>query len=286
MRTPWLHLGRVRAAARVGALFLLAGVCGCAPSLPFVGARGAGQAQSGPHWSYSGSEGPEHWGELAADFNACANGREQSPIDVPRAKLLKADWLTPLQVKLNPSKVQLVNNGHTIQINYEYGSTLVFDKTTYELRQILLHSPAEHRVNGVGAEMETQLVFSDSLKHQAIVSVMMNAGAENPFFAKFWHALPEKEGAVNREITANVADMLPVDRDYYTYDGSLTAPPCSEGVTWILLKTRVDASADQINRFRAIFGGGSTARPVQPINDRLVKDEDKTAGLPGSTPGR
>jgi carbonic anhydrase len=276
MRTPRLHLGSVRAAARVGALVVLAAISGCAPSLPFAGAK-VEEGPHTPHWSYAGSEGPEHWGELAPDFDLCSTGKQQSPIDVPRSKLLPADWLLPLQVSFKASKVQMVNNGHTIQVNYEAGSSLNFEKTTYQLKQFHFHSPSEHKVNGVGADMETHLVFSDSLKHLAVIGIMMNAGQENPFFAKFWHALPDKEGAVNREITVNVGDLLPADRDYYTYDGSLTTPPCSEGVTWILLKTRVDASADQINRFRAIFGGGTTARPVQPINDRLVKDEDKTA---------
>jgi carbonic anhydrase len=275
--------GLLRRVLSLAAVTAATATISCA--LPFVGAHES-EAPHTPHWSYSGDAGPAHWAELSPDFDLCATGKQQSPIDVPRSRLLKADWLLPLQVKFQPSKVQMVNNGHTIQINYERGSSLNFEKTTYELKQFHFHSPSEHMINGVGADMETHLVFSDTQKHLAVIGIMMNAGAENPFFAKFWHALPDKEGAVNREITVNVGDLVPADRDYYSYDGSLTTPPCSEGVTWILLKAKVSASTDQINRFRTIFNGGATARPIQPIGDRLVKDEENTAGLPGSTPAR
>ena len=272
------------AAARTAAVAGLALLAGCAPALPFGGAGPQVAAETTPHWSYSGSNGPEHWSELEPDFDLCHTGKQQSPIDITRSKLLKADWLLPLQVKLNPTKANIVNNGHTIQVNYDPGSLLDFEKTTYQLRQFHFHSPSEHKVSGVGAEMEMHLVFSDTQKHLAVIGVLIDQGAENPLFAKFWHALPDKEGAVTREITLNASDGLPVDRDYFTYDGSLTTPPCTEGVTWIVLKQHATASADQIARFRALFSE-PTARPLQAINDRLVKDEAQNSGTPGSTPG-
>jgi carbonic anhydrase len=281
LRSIWRRRRATDLPAQFAALAALATVVACAPGMPFGGAKAPEAEPAGPQWTYDGASGPSHWAELQSDFALCSNGKEQSPIDIVRPKLLAADWLLPLQIKFNPSKVQMVNDGRTVQVNYERGSTLFFDKTTYGLRRFNFHSPSEHKINGVGADMEMDLVLADAANHPAMMAVLINTGAENPFFAKFWHALPEKQGQVNREITVNVADALPSNRDYYNYDGSLTAPPCTEGVSWVVLKQRIEASADQINRYRALFAG-PTARPVQSLNDRLIKDESEPVGLPGS----
>jgi carbonic anhydrase len=243
---------------------------------------GAAAARPATRWSYTGAEGPAHWAELAPQFDLCGSGTRQSPIDVSRGQLLVADWLQPLQLKLNPSKLQLANDGHTIQVNYQRGSTLTFDKTTYELRQLQFHTPSEHTIDGVGADMEVQLVFADATNHLAVMAVLVSAGAENPFLATFWHALPEHEGQVSREIMVNAADALPANRDYLTYEGSLTTPPCTEGVTWILLKQRIEASPEQVSRFRSLFDGPA-ARPVQQNAERLIKDETAAPGVASRT---
>jgi carbonic anhydrase len=261
-------------------------LAGCVPSLPsFLSLKSApAPAHEAPHWSYDGAEGPPHWAELSPDYALCSSGREQSPVNIVGSRLLPAEWLMPLQLQLNPTKLQLVHNGHTIQVNYEKGSRFVFEKTGYELKQFHFHAPSEHQVRGAGADMEMHLVFSNPARQLAVIGVLMVAGAENPLLAKFWHALPDKEGVVNREITINVAEALPAVRDYYHYDGSLTTPPCTEGVKWVVLKQPVSVSVDQINRFKALFP--NSARPVQPLHERFVKETVSKPGQPAPAPSR
>jgi carbonic anhydrase len=231
------------------------------------------EAAHGAQWAYEGGIGPAHWAELDHTFAACAAGNTQSPVDIVPAKLLKADWLTELQLTLRPTKLHAVNNGHTIQVNCDRGSSLTFEKVTYQLAQFHFHTPSEHLVNGRAADMELHAVFQDAAKHLAVVGVLLQAqtdDAENPLLAKFWHAIPEKEGSVERELTVNVADSLPAEPGYWAYEGSLTTPPCSEHVQWVVMKRPMPVSRAQLAKFRAIFP--HNARPVQPLKDRLIKD--------------
>ncbi len=231
------------------------------------------EATHGAHWGYDAEAGPEHWAELDHTFAACAAGNTQSPVDIVPAKLLKADWLTELQVTLRPTKVHAVNNGHTVQVNYDRGSLLTFEKVTYALAQFHFHTPSEHLVNGRGAAMELHAVFQDAAKNLAVVGVLLQErpdDAENPLLAKFWHAIPEKEGNAERELMVNVADSLPPEPGYWAYDGSLTTPPCSERVQWIVMRRPMPVSRAQLAKFRAIFP--RNARPVQPLKDRLIKE--------------
>lgn len=262
---------RRRPSRRVGllasfGLIALAALTGCLPW-----AQATPEASHAAHWAYTGSDGPSHWGELSPDYNLCNTGKDQSPVDLQPVRLMKADWLLPLQVSLKPTKLAIVNNGHTIQVNYDKGSKFSFDRTEYELKQFHFHAPSEHTFDGVAADMETHLVFSTPGKRLAVIGILMVVGAENPFFAKFWDSLPAKENeAITRELDLNVGDLLPTNRDYFHYDGSLTTPPCSEGVKWIVLRQSVTISASQVNRFKAIFP--VTSRPTQPLGERIVKE--------------
>lgn len=241
-----------------------------------MAAKSAAPAVAEHHaqWSYEGAHGPAHWGEVDPHARVCQTGTEQSPIDIRSSRLLRIPWLDPLQIGYKPSKARLVNNGHTYQINYEPGSMMTFNGQKYELVQFQFHTPSEHWVDGRQAAMEMQIVHvtPDVNRSLAIVGVFFVEGPENPFLSKFWHQMPDKPGPeIASEIVINAADVLPRNLRYYQYDGSLTTPPCTEGVKWILLKQPVTASRAQIEKFSQTFG--MNARPPQPVNDRWIKEE-------------
>jgi carbonic anhydrase len=226
------------------------------------------QAQhSTPHWSYSGHGGPTEWGGLDPSFAACSNGHVQSPIDIKDAK--QAD-LPALTFSYTAVPLNLIDNGHTVQVNYAAGSTLTVDRDVYTLKQFHFHHPSEEHVNGKGFDMVAHLVHADAAGHLAVVAVLFTRGAPNPLLDVLWKNLPnEKEKATEvAGVTVNVRDFLPADHGYYTYAGSLTTPPCSEGVKWIVMKTAVTASEAQLATFAKLYPGD--ARPIQPANGREI----------------
>ncbi|HEU5315812.1 MAG TPA: carbonic anhydrase family protein [Chloroflexota bacterium] len=268
---------------------LLAGVAIPALLLSFLGSMFFSRAQAPapgpahpPHWEYEGALGPTHWGEDDPHAASCQIGDEQSPIDIHPSRLVQFDWLMPIQLKYKPDKdIQLVNNGHTWQVNYDQGSRMTFLGKEYELVQFHFHIPSEHTVNGKPAAMELHLVHAtpDAVKKLAVLGLLIEEGAENPVLAKFWSQMPEKAGdPVKTKIEVNAADFVPRNTTYWNYDGSLTTPPCSQGVSWVLLKQPIQASKAQIDRFKSIFQ--LNARPVQPIKDRFIREELPPA--PGS----
>lgn len=221
---------------------------------------------SGPvHWSYDGEAGPTHWGELSPDFALCATGTEQSPIDIPaEAALNPAD----LDYAYLPSAVNIVNNGHTIQVNYDAGSTLKLDNQEYELVQFHFHAASEHTNNGQHAPMEMHLVHRNANGDTAVVGVWLENGSENTAFAPVFDNLPAVEGeptTISGQ-TVNADSLLPVERTYHRYNGSLTTPPCTQNVKWIMLSDSVTLSDAQIGKYTAIFS--DNFRPTQPLNDR------------------
>lgn len=220
------------------------------------------------HWEYAGEAGPEHWGDLAPEFAACKLGHDQSPIDITGATPNGA--LLPLMTNYKSTPANLVNTGHTIQVNYVPGSTLFFNGQSYDLLQFHFHEPSEHTINGQRAAMELHLVHRNAAGNFAVVGVLLTAGAENPALNPFWYRLPAHEGKVAMESSINIASLLPTDRHYYTYEGSLTTPPCTEGVRWIVMKTPVELSSAQIGMYAAIFPG--SARPVEPRDGRLIEE--------------
>jgi carbonic anhydrase len=227
-----------------------------------------GPAESGPpHWKYDGEHGPDHWSELDATFAAC-DGKEQSPIDIAAGKKEGHHKALALEYKRAVDNA-ILNNGHTIQVNYQNGSVLTFDGKQYQLAQFHLHAPSEHRIHGAAAAAELHLVHKSSEGDIVVVGVLLREGAGNRLLKQFWSELPESEGEHPLAHPLRVADALPKDHHYYTYAGSLTTPPCTEGVRWIVMKKPMTISKKQLARFSGLLG--ENARPPQPINERVVE---------------
>ena len=218
-------------------------------------------------WDYGESKGPSHWGELQPEFAPCKNGHRQSPIDIRNPQ--KAD-LPPIQFDYKPSPLHIIDNGHTVMINYMPGSFMSVGGKQYALQQFHFHRPSEEKIHGKGYEMEVHLVHADQEGNLAVVAVLLRRGEDNPLVHELWNDLPkekEKENFLD-SVQINVAGLLPADRGYYTFPGSLTTPPCSENVTWFVLKQAVTVSAAEIEQFSKLYR--HDARPTQPLYDRVV----------------
>lgn len=218
------------------------------------------------HWSYAGEEGPDHWGAMTPDFTQCLEGTAQSPIDVTGAVALN---LTDIGFDYMDTALHIFNNGHTIQVNADEGSAITYNEITYNLLQFHFHHPSEHTVNGEAAPMEIHFVHQDpNSGNLAVVGVMLTeSDADNEAYAAIFDHLPaEISEATASDLVISLDALLPEDRTYFTYQGSLTTPPCSEIVRWLLLENPVELSAEQIAAFGEIFE--ANARPVQPLNNR------------------
>lgn len=226
---------------------------------------------SAPHWSYEGSHGgPAHWAELDPAFETCAKGGRQSPIDIRNT--VKTD-LPALHFQYGSVAPTIVNNGHTVQINVPPGQSIAIGDKVYELLQFHLHTPSEEKVNGKHAAMVGHFVHKNATGQLGVVGVLMQPGPmpKNEAYAPVFDHLPRPgEKITVDELELNLAALLPTDLGYYTFDGSLTTPPCSESVNWIILKKPVALGTDQIKAFRRLFN--ANARPVQPLNGRVIKE--------------
>lgn len=227
----------------------------------------AAQEKHAPHWSYSGKEGPEHWGDLDPEYATCKLGKQQSPIDIRSAK--KSD-LPAIQFDYHASPLRIINNGHSVQVNYAPGSYITVGDKRYELKQFHFHHPSEEEIEGKKFEMVIHLVHADASGNLAVVAVLLDSGAANPAIEALWTHLPQQAGPERKfdDVRINAADLLPSAHGYYTFPGSLTTPPCSEGVTWFVLKAPVAISREQAAVFARIYR--NNARPIQPLNDRVV----------------
>ena len=222
-------------------------------------------------WGYSGDEGPAYWGGLSPDYSLCADGSAQSPIDIRDA--VGAD-LVDIEFHYGETANKIFNNGHTIQVNIDPGSYIIYNGIRYDLLQFHFHAPSEHTIDGLAAALEIHFVHQDpNSGNLAVVGILLSEGeGENIAYAAVFDHLPAEVG--DPEATGDplsLAALLPEARGYYTYQGSLTTPPCSEIVRWLLLDTPVELSADQIAAFTAIYE--NNARPVQPLGKRdLLQD--------------
>jgi len=221
------------------------------------------------NWSYGGATGPVKWGTLDKQFVECKLGQHQSPIDIPDARARKGD-LPGLLFNYRPSPLAIVDNGHTVQVNYAPGSFVTVAGTRYELVQFHFHKPAEEKISGKGHDMDVHLVHRGPDGKLAVVAVLLDAGKPNPLIRTLWDNVPKEKGkeAVLDAVKINAVELLPPNKGYYTFAGSLTTPPCSEDVTWFVLKTPVTLSADEIARFGRLYP--MNARPIQPVNDRDI----------------
>ncbi len=231
-------------------------------------AAGTAMASQAAHWTYSGHSGPEHWGDLSPQFEMCKKGVNQSPVDL--AGMVEAE-LSPLQVAYQPTPLDVINNGHTIKAITTNNSTITLEGHTYKLLQVHFHTPSENHINGKSFPMEAHFVHADEAGNLAVVALMYTEGQANPSLLPIWDKMPAKTGMTvkSADTTLDTDAMLPANRDYYRFNGSLTTPPCSEGVVWLMMKEAAVASKEQVAKFHATFGQ-DTNRPVQPLNARVV----------------
>ncbi len=220
------------------------------------------------HWAYSGDTGPESWGRLKPEFQQCMLGKRQSPIDIREGIPVQLD---PIQFDYRPSSFRVIDNGHTVQVNLEPGNGITVMGRRYELLQFHFHRPSEERINGRQYEMVAHLVHKDMDGKQAVVAVLMDQGKAHPLVQQVWNNLPlEKNMEQGAMSQIDLTHLLPEQRQYYTYMGSLTTPPCSEGVLWMVMKQPAGMSREQIAVFSKLYP--MNARPVQSGSGRLIKD--------------
>ncbi|CAM2007938.1 carbonic anhydrase [Acanthopleuribacter pedis] len=228
----------------------------------------AGEKSHAP-WSYTGDTAADHWGKLDPAYKPCGEGKEQSPIDITGQFKKSAQSIT---FNYHPSPLQIVNNGHTIQLNIDPASksSMTIAGTQYNLLQIHFHAPSEHAVDGKLFAMVAHYVHADKNGRLAVVGVLIEEGAANDMIGKAWQHLPADKGAPqdHKNVSIQPADLLPAKHDLYRYDGSLTTPPCSEGVLWNVMAAPVTLSKAQIKAFTDIHGGNN--RPLQPLHARSV----------------
>lgn len=218
------------------------------------------------HWGYSGDTGPKYWGDLKDEYFMCKEGKNQSPIDLKR--FVDAD-LEKLNIRYAGNAVSIINNGHTIKVNTNQGNKLIIDGITFTLKQFHFHTPSEHTFDGKHYPMEAHFVHADEDGNLAVIALFFKEGKENRGLKKVLYQLPKVKGQVSLLAEMfNPGDLFPRKLDYYRFNGSLTTPPCSEGVRWIVIKTPAQASKEQIDTLRKIMGKNN--RPVQPLNARVI----------------
>jgi carbonic anhydrase len=225
-------------------------------------------ASSGARWGYAGEGGPGAWGRLRPEYATCGSGKRQSPIDIRDA--IHVD-LEPIAFDYRETRFRIVDTGHTVQVNVGEGSSITVMGRQYQLERIDFHHPAEERIEGRGFDMVAHLIHKDVENHVAIVSVLIEKGSEHPVIQTLWNNLPlevDQELAPKELIDLN--RLLPENRAYMTYMGSLTTPPCSEGVLWMVFRQPIPISAEQMTIFARVYP--NNARPLQPANGRLIKE--------------
>ena len=223
-------------------------------------------AEDHPHWSYEGSTGPDKWGKLDAADQACSIGQQQSPIDISGSISARQ---SPLKISWSRRPDTIVNNGHTIQLNFPEGSTLNVGDRGYRLIQLHFHHPSEHLVEGKGFAMEAHFVHGAKEGGLAVIGVFLVPGRTNATFRKIVSTMPQEAGSpVSADHAIDPNGLLPPQRAYYHYQGSLTTPPCSEIVDWLVLTRHIEVAEDDIARFAKLYP--KNARPVQNRDRRYI----------------
>ena len=217
------------------------------------------------HWTYSGNEGPEHWGDLSPDFGACASGKNQSPIDLSGA--MDAELPELVFDYTSPGITDEINNDHTIQENLRTGNFVTIRGQRYQALQFHFHSPSEHQVDGESYPMEVHVVHANEAGDLAVIGIMFEIGDRNPLLDQLESFRPSHLPRNTEPVDYNT--IITTRSEYFTYSGSLTTPPCTEGVLWVVLKNPITASEEQIRIFFDSVGS-NTNRPIQPHNARTV----------------
>jgi carbonic anhydrase len=238
------------------------------------------------HWSYfDGPEGPENWGNLSKDNLACLKGKSQSPININVDRAVKVQ-LDPIEFIYRPSPLSIIDNGYTVMVNYGEGSNLMVDGRQYRLVQFHFHKPSEEAINGERTDMVAHLVHQHHEGSIAVVAVLMStikpatarkywwgddSIKENAFINTLWNNVPLVKGKTEIPgVMIDINQLLPADKNYFTYMGSLTEPPCTENVLWLVLKNPIYVSEEQVKNFDRMYP--MNARPLQSKGDRLVKE--------------
>ena len=227
-------------------------------------------ASSVAHWTYEGEEGPAHWGELDPAYEMCGKGKSQSPINISSPR---EQDLANILFHYQPSEVNILNNGHTVQVNYDAGSYIELDGVRYDVVQFHYHAPSEHEVDGKVFAAELHIVHKSADGKLAVIGLLLQEGSPNAALDPFIDNLPaEKSDVKDMGIKLNVMDFLPDIQTTYRYSGSLTTPPCSEGVSWLVMTTPVALASAQLSKLEGLFEANN--RPVQPLNDRLPTEDN------------
>lgn len=241
-------------------------------SRSYLQARAAAlSAPGGTDWRYEGASGPQAWGQLRPDFHLCASGKRQSPIPIDESSTLQGP-AEPLQFNYQPSGASVLNNGRTIQVDVVGDNRLSVRGTSYQLQQISFHHPSEQRVNNQGFAMAAHLLHKNAAGQLAVLAVLLQSGAANALINQVWTYLPLDVGD-RVPMPMGLLDLnalLPQDQRYYQFMGSLSTPPCTEGVLWLVLKQPSAVSPQQIKLFAQLFP--NNARPLQPLHGRAVRD--------------
>jgi carbonic anhydrase len=242
-----------------------------APPATAVVDAGAAPQPAPVAWGYTGDVGPERWGDLQTEFSLCKSGKAQAPIDLP-SKADKGPGLKALAFEYPTISLALLNNGHTVQVPSTGAGSVAEGADKWDLVQFHLHAPSEHTLDGKRYDAEIHFVHKNAKGELAVVGVLVRKGKENKLLKGFFDNAPAEAGTDPKPVAGATVDLkaiLPAQTGYFTYSGSLTAPPCSEGVTWFVLKTPVEASAEQLAKFHEVTHG-DTSRPVQPLGERKV----------------
>lgn len=226
-------------------------------------------------WSYYGETGPEYWGHLSPEYSIALTGKEQSPIDIKTANVVKNTVLPPITYDYSDADIEVINNGHTVQGNLQIGSNhLTIGTKRYDLAQFHFHTLSENTVNGKHAPIEMHMVHKTADGELAVVGVMFEEGVENSTLKELCSHMPKAHETYSCKEKVAIDELIPANRTAYRFDGSLTTPPCTEGVKWTVMANNLELSAEQIGNFKELFSGHEfpegNRRPVQPVNERTI----------------
>jgi carbonic anhydrase len=251
---------RVAAAAKAKKVAAAAAVAAAAPPPPKISNV----------WSYEGELGPANWGKINPAWAKCGDGNRQSPIDIRDGMKVELEQIT---FDYHPSSFNVTDNGKTVQVMVGSGNFITVNNRTYELIQFHFHRPSEERINGKGYEMVVHLVHKDGEGRIAMLALLLERGKPQPVIQTVWNNLPlEKFDTMAPAIALDPLDLLPARRDYFTFMGSMTTPPCQEGVLWLVMKEPVQASPAQMALFSRLYP--LNARPTQPSSGRIIKESN------------
>ena len=223
-------------------------------------------------WGYSGNGDPAHWGDIKPEFFMCRDGKNQSPINIQESDVITANGLKDINFHYITGATEAVNNGHTIKVSVAPGSYIEVDKIKFELKQFHFHSPSENQINGENFPLEAHFVHASKDGQLAVIAVMYKQEKENKVLKKVCNKIFSNMHKVSKcKLTSkDINTLLPKNKAYYRFDGSLTTPPCSEGVRWFVLQDYPEVSAQQVKKFVNVMMKGHNARPTQPLNARKV----------------